>query len=222
MSDVSKDVGLTQDLAFSEGVIKRFLKRPYLESTALTEYYSGQGKPDLVLNHYPVQSVQGVWCDPGGYAGQGTNQPFGPTTEYRAGLDYVLVPDQPDGTSKAGILKRMGGGPIGMAFDSPLWGGWGRGSLTAQLPPAWSAGTGNIKVAYTAGYVPEALPQELRLACCELAAYFKRIKKWGGVPFVSEHLDLYSYTFGTQPLNKFPELGSVRAALLPFRRPPLG
>jgi hypothetical protein len=216
MSDVSKDVSLTQDLAFADGTIKRFLKRPYLEATAITEYLSGNGKPELVLRHYPVQKVEGVWVDPVGYGGQGPN-PFGPATLYRQGIDWALTVDQADGTSQAGTLLRLTGGVLGPAADSTFWGGYGRGSLTMQMPPAWPGGMQNIKVQYTAGYLPLAVPPELKIACAELAAYFRRVKKLGGVPLQSEHLDDYSYTLGTQLLTKFPELGTIRAALLPFR-----
>lgn len=214
--------GLVQDLTFADGVLRRWLKRPYIDgapNAPITEYYDGNGRPELPLRHYPVQSVAGVWVDPQGFYGKGPGTPFSSTFQFVEGVDFVARYDQSDGTSKSGCLIRLGGGgaSLGASMYDPWFWGWGRGSLTVQLPPCWLPGYGNVKVQYTPGYTAATLPAELAGACCELAAYFRRTKKLGGVDLQSEGLADYHYQIGVQQLDSAPPLASVRQALTRFR-----
>jgi hypothetical protein len=113
----------------------------------------GSGQVTLSANatttgSFPLVFGLAVWMDSGGLAGDGV-QAFLANTQLYLGKDYVLQRDQPDGSSKSGILKRLGGGLTGSTLD------WftelPRGTLSYRLSPVWPRGYGNVKVVFTAG-----------------------------------------------------------------------
>ena len=85
-------------------------------------------------------------------------QAFTSLNQLMLGLDYVLKRDRPDGSSKSGLIQRVGSGPVGAG----IYGGWGFAgggymggstvaSMTAQPLPRWLAGWGNVLITWTAG-----------------------------------------------------------------------
>lgn len=115
---------------------------------AATEYYRGNGTNALFLRRWPVVSVSGVWVWSGSYWNQGEDA-FPTESALVEGRDYALDIDQPDGTSRSGILFRLG-------CNWPAR--WTR-SRTLNASPGPSLG--DIKVTYTAGW--PTLPADLEM-----------------------------------------------------------
>ncbi len=149
-----------------------------------------------------------VWLHAGGFAGQSAD-PFPESTQLEQGVDFYLEVDQPDGSSKCGLLRRLGGGPTGSAIDWP-W-EWRKGSLTARMAPAWPDTAGGIKVMFTAGFAEGQIPADLQMATAELTCWLFRFAGQGGYPVSSEGYEGYNYALGR--LATEPELGSIRQLL---------
>lgn len=153
-----------------------------------------------------------VCLDPTAFGGSGVNA-FAATASWLAdGRDFMLVRD--DGRdSESGILRRLGGGIQGAAYD--WWSDRQRGTLTAKLPPAWNVNWGNIRVLYAAGY--RCPPADLAGAVAMLAIWVQRTAPYGGYQTLqSERLGDYSYQLG-MALHAEPALGSVRQILTRYR-----
>lgn len=176
-----------------------------------------------------------TWNDSGGAFGQGVPTGnvgiFGNTAQLFLGSDYVLQVDQPDGSSKCGLIRRMGVGSLGGVLGWPYPDTYGRGSLTAQRLPSWRAlPWGSLKIAFTAGYgvgapsppsptnlLPSnwALP-DVTLAVAEVACFLANNAQYGGNgQLTSESYDGYNYSLSA--LGKDPMLGSVRQILSAYR-----
>lgn len=161
-----------------------------------------------------------VYLDTGGYYGQGIN-PFAGLTQLFLGRDFALRIDQPDGSSKSGILRRLGGGPVG---DLGWPWGWGerRGTLTARPSPIWANWNGNIRAQYTAGlgtgprYTSGTLPYDLTDAANMLVSRIRRDIPQGG-PLTKEQIGRYMYELGEQQAGEAPEVTSVRQILSRYR-----
>jgi len=115
-----------------------------IESAEATEYYDGHDDKTLILQRRPVTAVAGVWVDPTGYAGQGTNA-FASTTEWTAGSDF-FIRDTGEDEDNGGILE--------------------------AISRIWPFGRKNIKVTYTAGY--STVPEDLKLALLKTAAIARK------------------------------------------------
>ena len=225
-ADTTQDALLTDWIAVADAVIRQWTKRN-LETQSYTEYRDGTGTADLWLRNRPVLSVAAVYLDAGGFYGDGIT-PFLGNTQLALGKDFVLLRDQPDGTSKSGILRRLGGGITGATLDWP-W-EWRKGTLTARMPPAWPAGYGNVKIQYTAGLgfgaplingalttlpANTTLPPELTFACNSIVAWI-RSSTPVGTPLaedtVSNTVRLLNRASGGSP-----ELGTARQILTRYR-----
>lgn len=99
----------------------------------------------------PLTFGLAVWLDNAGYWGSSSTA-FAASTLLAYGADYALKVDQADGSSKSGLVARLGGW-----WDRPFVRTYG------LLSPLIGTGTGNIKVGYTAGYA--TIPMDLELAC---------------------------------------------------------
>jgi hypothetical protein len=205
-------------LAAADQAIKSYCKRD-LEYTSYTEYHSGNDWPDLILKQRPIKQgdVAGVWVDPNGYAGQGTNNPFGPGTLLTLGTNYYLELDSTlNGvpSSARGMLKLISGGNGWPWYGFyPVGAGWGK--LSGSKLPGWPRGDGNIKVQYSAGY--QVIPSDLSLACAEIVAYMVRTVPLGSA-LSSENLGAYSYSVVSQTCaGTIPELGTSGMILRSYR-----
>lgn len=184
-----------------------------------------------------------VWFDPLGSFGDGIGSdpagPFAASALLRAGMDYSLRRDQPDGSSKSGMLIRLGStfGYLGM---SGSWGGCGnywsglqsRCSLSGPLPPLWPPYPhGSIQVQYAAGLgfgapvggvlpADTTLPADLTLATAALTAWMLRAAETGLMQVQSESFGGYSVSVASavDALKTASELGSTRQILARYRR----
>ena len=196
----------------------------------------------LNLNAYVTQTASPLvfglttWQDSGGAFGQGVPyggvQPYPDTAQLFLGSDYVLQVDQPDGSSKSGLLKRMGSGSLGGGILAWPWPeAFGRGSLTAQRLPAWRAlPWGSVKIVYQAGLgtgapsppsATNVLPAswthyDLTMAEAEVAAWMANNSPYGGEGMITgEGYQDYNYSLAV--LGKEPALGTVRRILSAYR-----
>lgn len=144
-----------------------------------------------------------VYIDFGGNYGFGQNAfKNGPGNSSRlyVGLDYAPMVDQPDGSSKSGLITLLGQSNYGgsMWALAPLGTGWGGmggygpygGPLTIGMPPVWPTYPGAVCVTYAAGVgaggaaAPSAtnpigglmpdntsIPADLTMAVTELACW---------------------------------------------------
>jgi len=115
-----------------------------IESAEATEYYDGHDEKLLMLRRRPVTAVAGVWVDPTGYAGQGSNA-FASTTEWTQGTDF-FIRETEESEDNGGILE--------------------------AIARAWPFGRKNIKITYTAGYA--TVPDDLKLALLKTAAIARK------------------------------------------------
>ncbi len=157
-----------------------------------------------------------VWFDPNGYFGQSANA-FADGTLLVNGNQFVVRLDSGGKKSHRGLLTRIAGSSAGLGFG--FFGVpaefIGSGKLGAYRLPFWSRGTGNIKVAYSAGYEPGKIPFDLQYATAMLVAQMVRIMPTG-TPLTNENLGAYSYGVLTQS-NEVPEIGSIQRTLARYR-----
>lgn len=194
----------------ADTIIKKYVKRSILEEATITRYHSGNEARDIVLQEYPVSSIENVWYDPNGFWGQGPSS-FGSSTLLTSGSMYALVLDG-EGISNRGLLRRIGGAGSGMFWPYP--GGYSRGKLASYRLSVWPRGDGNIKVEYTAGY--STIPDDLSFAATMLVAWLARNSPSGSV-LTSESLGGYSYSVASTAMGSAPELGSTRQILTTYR-----
>jgi hypothetical protein len=157
-----------------------------------------------------VTAITSVYVDNTGRFGENPDGAFAAATLLVEGRDYVLqvdgcLPNSSTPCSYSGILLRIGSTwPIGTAYD---------GRVTSATAPIH----GNIKIAYTAGFA--TVPRDVRNACLMLAtANHRNADKGGAVS--SESLGGYSYSLNGSAngsASSFPEFGSIRAMLRPFK-----
>ena len=199
---------LTLVLTGADKAIKTFLKRN-IEQENLTEFYSGNGRPDLPLNQYPVSAVTTVHEDPNGYWGQGSGA-FPATTLLTVGTQYAIEKDNGGSLSHRGLLRRLGWGPAWWPQT------YGSGKLAASRAPSWQVGWGNLKVVYTAGYT--TVPADIQYACQTLVVWMAKIQPFGGRPVSSESFESYGYSIIAQLQSGGPpELGTVLQCLKAYR-----
>lgn len=159
--------------------IEEFLGRTLLR-TNYTEILSGNGTQEITLKNRPVL-VTGltVLQDDQSYWGQAPNA-FDPVANLLVqGVDYGLKVDQPDGTSRCGILVRL----QRVWTRPPVY----RGGV---IDPTYQQGSGNIQVQYTAGYA--TIPLDIQQACMSLCAVVKSRARLGEA-FEQESRENYSY-----------------------------
>ena len=172
----------------------------------------------------PVCFGLDVYIDFGGNYGFGANAfKNGPGNSSRLyiGLDYAPMVDQPDGSSKSGLVTLLGQSNYGgsMWALAPLGMGWGGlggygpygGPLTQAMPPVWPTYPGAVCVTYAAGVgaggaaAPSAtnpiggvlsdttsIPADLTAAVTSLAAWLWNAIDAGAIQTNSESFQGYS------------------------------
>lgn len=202
--DTSEDKKLTLFLTHASSWIEELIGRPGMSKQERTEYYGGTGTENLLLKSRPVftsPTIQ-VFVDHVGHWGSSSGA-FAASTELFYGQDFALVIDQDDGTSRSGILVRLGGAWDNRAVRQ-------RGLLSPYLVK----GRGNIKVIYTAGYTVDSLPSVFRAACNLLVSRLNYI--WPlGVELNSEGYEERSISIVTDQKLRLTAL--VRPMLEGFR-----
>ncbi len=199
----------------------------------------------VTLNNAARQSGQfnlvfglDVYLDLQGWSGDAPGA-FGQLTQMMLGNNLLIRRDHPDtpALSKSGLIQRIAGGPIGAGwwgFGAVSYGGSPIPSLTATPLPRWTAGFGNVKIAYTAGLgigaaPPSAgnpyggtlpalttIPFELTDALCKIVMW-DRLTTPVGIP-----PDLATWANGAMMqingrTNADPEMTTVRGVLRSYR-----
>jgi len=205
-----------------------------LSSTSTTATMSANA---TASGTFPLCFGLTVFLDFGGYYGAGLNafqNGPGNSSQLYIARDYAVKIDQPDGTSKCGLLALIGGGGWGGASlgaflaGGNAWGWGGRRNLSANLPPVWPKYPGCVKVQYVAGLGVGAtapggtlpanttLPVELTYCCNTLVAWMRTMTPVGIPVDVSTMAKQVADTLNLET-SKSPELGSVRGILVRYR-----
>lgn len=172
-------------------------------SKQYTEYYSGTGSKTFVLKQRPVQAAAlQLWFDPTGRFGTNPSGAFdNSTTLFVEGTDFVL-----DRTNANQVEVCPSGKVHRIGYFWPTLYARSLGLLAGYRGDA----LGNIKVTYTAGWMP--LHDDLRMACCE---YVKIMRRGPGV--LTENYDYYGYTLDPAK-DRDNVLGGVRDLLGSYKQ----
>lgn len=158
--DSSEDVKLNFFNEWAAAWLEQVIGRD-MTLKARTEYYGGQGTQKILLRHRPVFTTPTlqVFLDEAGNFGSTSGAFAAGTTALTYGEDFCIEIDHDDGSSRSGILWRLGNL-------------WPRPSVRQRglLSPFLGPSIGNVKVIYTAGYTVDTLPAQLRAACNLLVA----------------------------------------------------
>ncbi len=178
-------------------------------------FYNGNGRRRLYLRNKPITAITNVWFDASGLFDENPDGSFTTASLLVYGTDYILpfdgcLPGTTTPCCYAGCIERTRGA-------WPLCYSYVPGMLTRQTV----VGQGNIKIAYTAGYPQTAIPQPIRSAVCMLTAFIRRSAKYGGGMLSSESLGAYSYSLVGPQAGQYPELGSIRGMIAPYRHQPV-
>lgn len=167
-SDTSEDKKILLFAEAATSLIEEFVGRP-LAKEARTEFYQGTNTQFLPLRSRPVftsPTIQ-VWSDDGGFWGSASGA-FASTTALVYGTDFAINLDEPDGTSRSGLLIRLNG-----FWSRPF------ARRAGLISPYIDHAQGNLKVTYTAGYTVDTLPAAFRLATNLLVARLKFLMPLG-------------------------------------------
>ena len=162
-----EDVKLLFQIEWASALIEDYLDRRLTYDTR-TEYYKGSNTQRLQLKSRPVFATNlQVYLQDNAYYGTVSGS-FGSETLLTYGTDYCLDIDQPNGSSKSGILIK---------FSSV----WPRINVRQRglLAPYYDQNYGAIKVIYTAGYTVDTMPSPIRLACNLLVMKLRNIMPLG-------------------------------------------
>lgn len=188
--DKSEDWKLLLFIEQASEWISEYLDRPGLEKKSRTEYYNGTGTQKLLLRSRPVYTSPTILVrlDESAYYGSATDS-FDAETALTYGEDFALELDQEDGTSRSGILVRIG--------DV-----WPKASVRQRgfLSPFVGEGFGVVRVTYTAGYTVDTLPAIFRLACNLLVAKMRYLIP-PGMEIGSESYEERSVSYVNQNRN---------------------
>ncbi|RJQ24628.1 hypothetical protein C4577_07615 [Candidatus Parcubacteria bacterium] len=159
-TDSTQDAKLLLYAEWASDIINTYLGRPFngINYLTRTQYYDGTGTQRLLLRNRPVnpsptgdyEDLQ-VWVHEGGNFGTSDDAFSGDPKVY--GTDYTLQIDQDDGTSRCGILIRLGN-----YWPKPIM------RQVGLLSPFVGQDVGSIKVIYTAGWSVDTLPAAFRMA----------------------------------------------------------
>jgi hypothetical protein len=202
ITDTSEDTLLSLLITQVSDAIQEYCGRTF-GSSSYTEFYCGDGKPYLSLNQRPVTSISNIYLDNGAFWGS-TSGSFSSGTLLNAGVDYALVIDQPDNSSRCGLVFNINGW-----WDVPFT--YTPGIISPNLGP----GVGNIQVTYTAGYA--SVPTQIELAANMAIARIRQYAPYGA-PLSSERYEEYGYSLAAQAKHHIftPEVTSL---LSRFRDP---
>lgn len=211
LADTSKDTQLALYVQAADAIIKSYCKRN-LESASYTEYYDGNGTPNVILRQRPVTTLTSVYLDPTGYYGRGPSA-FAASTLLTDGQDYVLKLEG-GARGNSGLVIRLGGGTGGWDRDWDYPASGRRGTLSARFPPAWTPGYGNLKITFTAGYL--VVPADLQDAANMLAAWIRTSGPIGAA-LTSEQIGRYSYQLASRDAALSTDLAGIKTILTSYR-----
>lgn len=202
--DASEDGKLGLWIAAASSLIEDYLNRPGLSYKSRTEYYAGTGTQKLPLRSRPVfttPTIQ-VFEDAGGYFASASGS-FATSTALTYGTDFAVQVDQDDGTSRSGILVKIGGVWLKPSVRS-----------VGFLSPWVGESFGSIKIVYTAGYTVDTLPPAFRVAVTLLVAKLRHILPLG-VELTSESYEERSISWS--PSQRAYLMGLIKPMLFVYR-----
>lgn len=162
-----EDTLLMFQIEWASGLIEDYLDRR-LGIDTTTEYYQGTDTQRIQLRRRPATPADmSVWVQQDGFFGAASGS-FDSGSLLVYGVDYVLDVDQPDGTSRSGILIRTRTTWPRMWIRVP-------GLLSPFRYPTY----GSVKVTYTAGYTVDTMPAPVRLACNLLVMKMRNLMPLG-------------------------------------------
>ncbi len=163
-----EDTLLMFQIEWASALIEDYLDRR-LGFDTTTEYYTGNDTQKLQLRRRPAfpEGMQ-VWVQQDGFYGQRSGTFQTPEALLVYGTDYVLDVDQPDGSSRSGLLLRTHTTWPRMWIRVP-------GLLRPFRYPTY----GSVKVTYSAGYTVDTLPSSIRLACNLLVMKMRNLMPLG-------------------------------------------
>ncbi len=183
--------------------------------------------PAAASGPFPLTFGLAVWYSPVAYSGDSPSG-FPANSQLVLGVDYGLDRDQSDGTSKSGLLTRLGGGVTGAAGFGWPWNQYRQGSLTTWLPPVWPQGYGNVRCIYGSGYgigAPDAhgpmpadttLPPELTWCVNTLVGWARTVVPVG-IPLESKTFVDSIGEAMSRAIKGDPEMGTLRSVMRSFR-----
>ncbi len=169
LDDHSEDWKILLYLEWITDFLKEVCNRDF-DFKSRVQYYQGTGTQKLLLRCRPVfpapmlpySSIQIIY-DSNGYFGAGSGAFIVPDAIMLVyGRDYTLKIDQDNGSSRSGILYR-----IGEYWNKP------QVRQAGLLSPFLGPDTGSYQVTYTAGYTIDTMPGILRMATNALLAKFR-------------------------------------------------
>ncbi len=203
--DTQEDSKLLFFIEYASGIIEEILNRPGIEYKTRTEIYQGSGTQALLLRSRPVFTTPAitVLLDESANFGSSDGAFTAAISTLTYGVDYCLKIDQEDGSSRSGILYRIGNywpkTPVRQ-----------RGYLSPFIGPDY----GSIKVTYTGGYTPDSLPSPIRFACNLLVAKMRGLFPVG-MEMSSEGFQDRSMTFA--PSQRDYLMSLAKPHLLAYR-----
>lgn len=217
LADTSLDTLITALIPVAQSVVETFIGWK-LDSASNTEFYSGNGTSNLILNRKPVTLITSINVDNEGAFGQKVGA-FGAGTLLEAGVDYASI-EITAGFNPSGIVKRLNS-PFSIFNLFAAQTGYLSRQVRQGTP--WPYGQGNIKIIYTAGYNTGNCPGDLQQAISLLIAWMKNNNPNGGLATLNESLGAASYGLGAannatgSALSGLGELGTVRQILSRYR-----
>lgn len=212
-------LAVTMALNAASTAAERYTNRTFAKATR-TEYYDGNGYPNLPLRSLPISSAEddapSVWLDINGGYGQ-TPGAFASDKLLTQGTEYVVEYERGELQTR----QIPGGWWWASSLGGPIASPWGWPGLTRRGTSwvGWPKAPGCIKVTYTAGYA--RIPADLVMAVVSMAQYMMTVVPSGGlVPTSGSYIDVsVGVGFLSESLARgnVPALGSARGVLDSYR-----
>ena len=157
-----------------------------------------------------MTAITSVWASDETAWGQGSVP--GAESLLVAGTDFALDTDQPDGSSRSGIVYRLNGAVWHRPYVSTA------GNLSASAPYP----NGNVKVVYQAGFA--TVPGDVELATQMSVSRMANVVKTGAM-LSAESTPGYSYTVANSSLGTAGNISlpaEAIAILASYREFPIG
>jgi hypothetical protein len=175
-TDATRDAAIALMIAEVEKAIIGYLGMP-VEQATYTRVLDAPVRQNIVLPYSPVTlSGLQVWMNTDA---KGDPSAFTSSNLLTLYTDYSLVIDQPDGTSKSGIIRKTAG----------VW-AFRHTRPVERLSPVVTKVPGAIKVTFTAGYA--TVPADIQAAAYLMVSKLYTMRKLGG-QLQNESLNGYSY-----------------------------
>lgn len=142
----------------------------------------------------PLYFGLNVWGDDAGYWGSAPGT-FPSTAQFAWGSDFAIKADEPDGTSRAGMLLRLND-----VWDTQYY------RPGANLSQLMASGMGNYQVQYAAGW--PTVPADVEMAVIRVIAKIRNSRLYGDLLGSESKSDgSGSYSYNTSPFRSQINMG---------------